>query len=156
MAILLPEASMVPYNKEYCFWFLDDCFIIIVTFCSQLFIRLHKKRIMVQYPTTNDDEVKAVSKPLIGSTGPDFTFVDHEAFRAKFGITVPMCTKVWNMVIQKLNCIPPIQGFGRTSVLHILYALFFLKMYPTARQATSTVGRSVGRNQFQRYAKFFI
>ena len=110
----------------------------------------------MNYPTTDVEEVKLTSKPLIGSVGIDFSMNDHERFKAKFGVTVQNCTHVWNMIVSKLNRTTIEPGFGRLTVVHILYALFFLKMYPTSRQATATLGRNVGRNQFQKYAQFLI
>ena len=112
----------------------------------------------MNYSTTNVHEIKLMSMPMIGAIGPDFTAIDHEKFKAKFGVTVQICMKTWNMIVAKLNRCSSIEpmGFGRLSAGHILYGLFFLKMYPTSRQATATLGRIVGRNQFQMYAKFVI
>ena len=81
---------------------------------------------MPAYPTTTNEEVMTMSKPLINSIGPGFSAIDHERFKAKFGVRVEICTRVWNMIILKLNKSPAMTGFGRLSVVHILYGLFFL------------------------------
>ena len=78
----------------------------------------------MNYPTTNIEEVKLTSKPLIGSIGIDFLINDHERFKVKFGVTVQNCTHVWNMIVYKLNRTTIKPGFGCLSVVHILYALF--------------------------------
>ena len=67
-----------------------------------------------------------------------------------------MCKKVWNMIALKLNSGLIMEGFGCFSVVYILFGLFFLQMYPTSHQATTTLGRSVGCNQFQKYTQFMI
>ena len=90
------------------------------------------------------------------ANGPPFHFVDYERFKAKFGLMPDLCALVWNRIAVRLNNNPPrIEGF-RLSVIHILYALFFLKVYPTACQAVTTLGRPVGLHQFRRPAYFVI
>ena len=72
--------------------------------------------------------------------GPPFCFLDYKCFEAKFGLMLDVCALVWNRMVKRLNDNPPhIEGF-HLSVIHILYALFFLKVYPTARQAVTTLG----------------
>ena len=111
---------------------------------------------MITLVTTNEMEIKSMPAPMIGTIGADFSSRDHEVFKAKFGITVRLCSKVWNMIVaqwNRSNCSTE-RGLKRVTAVHILYGLFFLQMYPTSRQATATLGRLVGRNQFQKYAQF--
>ena len=107
--------------------------------------------------TTTEREIKVLSAPMIGSAnGEHFLSVDYERFKAKFGITPEICSEVWNQIAEKLNCISQIRGLSLLGPEHILFALFFLKVYPTVRQATGTLGRSVGHRQFSKYAHFVI
>ena len=109
------------------------------------------------YRTTTEEEIQRISAPLISlANGPPFRFVDYERFKAKFGVMPDLCALIWNRIVVRLNRNPPrIEGFS-LSVLHVLYALFFLKVYPTVRQAVTTLGRSVGMNQFRKAALFVV
>ena len=81
---------------------------------------------MPLYRYTTSQEVMSTSKPLINSLALNFSVVEHEKFKAKFGVRVDICTKVWNMIVLKLNkqSSSPMAGFGCLSVIHILYGLF--------------------------------
>ena len=111
----------------------------------------------MSYNRTTEEEIQRISAPMIAlANGPPFRFVDYERFKAKFGLMPDLCALVWNRIAVRLNNNPPrIEGF-RLSVIHILYALFFLKVYPTACQAVTTLGRPVGLHQFRRPAYFVI
>ena len=108
--------------------------------------------------TATVEEIKVLSAPMIGSTnGAAFRAVDYERFKAKFGVTPDVCRLVWNQIAQKMNGMAPqIQGFSLLGPEHILYALFFLRVYPTVRQAVGALGRSVGTRQFVKYANFMV
>ena len=104
---------------------------------------------------TNEEEIKVLSKPLIGSpVGLAFRAGDRERFKAKFGISTNLCSLVWNKMVEILDL--RMHGFRLLSPLHLLYGLFFLKVYPTSRQAIGTLGSSVGQHLFTKYAKFII
>ena len=60
------------------------------------------------------------------------------------------------MIVQRLNKKTPLKGFSRLSEVHIMYGLFFLKVYPTARQSVGTLGQNVGQNQFRKYSSFIV
>ena len=108
------------------------------------------------FDTTTEEEIQRVSASMIGSRGPPFRFVDYERFRGKFGITPDLCALTWNRIVRKMNAKPPrIEGFN-LSVVHILYGLFFLKMYPTARQSVTVLGQAVGLHQFRNSSIFVI
>ena len=113
---------------------------------------------MSNLPFTTVDEQKELSKPMIGSAAPVgvFRVSDSERFKAKFGVTPEISTDVWNMIASKLNDNPPVDGYSRLQPVHILYGLFFLKVYPTTRQCIATLGRTAGQNQFRKYAYFVI
>lgn len=111
---------------------------------------------MSNHPTTTEEDIKAMSGPLIGSNGAAFRPVDYERFKAKFGVEPTICTLAWNRIVANLNNHPPIEGFSCLAPHHILYALFFLKCYPTARQTTPNLGKNVGTRQFRHYAYFLI
>ena len=76
--------------------------------------------------TTTDEEIKSMSAPMIGFIGPDFSKSAHGAFKAKFGITVSLCAKVWKMIVAKLNAdgASAVAGFHCLSVIHILTVFF--------------------------------
>ena len=111
---------------------------------------------MRNYPTITEEEIKTMSAPMIGSNGEAFRTIDYERFKAKFGVEPTICTMAWNLIVTNLNAWPPIKGFSRLRPQHILYALFFLKCYPTACQITPNLGRNVGTRQFRNYAYFLI
>ena len=109
------------------------------------------------YPLTTEDEIKRLAKPLIGSLGPNFQITDHERFKAKFGVTITIATRVWNMIVLELNNGVSVRGFSRLSPVNVLHGLFFMKVYPTARQVTGMLGSSiVGSTQFRKYSQFII
>ena len=110
------------------------------------------------YHFTSVEELKELSKPMICSTAPvgEFRVIDFERFRAKFGVTPTICAQVWNRIVSNLNIHPPVPGYSRLNAVHILYALFFLRVYPTTRQCITTLGRTVGQNQFRKYGYFVI
>ena len=109
-------------------------------------------------PFTTVDEQKELSKPMIGSASwvGEFRVTDSEWFKAKFGVTPEILTHVWNMIVSNLNNNPPVDGYSRLEAVHVLYGLFFLRVYPTTQQCIATLGRTVGQNQFQKYAYFVI
>ena len=111
---------------------------------------------MNRFRTTNEAEMKRLSLPMIGSNNPSFRPIDYQSFKAKFGVTVTVCTQVWNMVVTKMNQYPQIEGYCLLGPDHLLYALFFLKCYPTTRQATGFLGQLIGLNSFRKYAYFMI
>ena len=119
--------------------------------------------IKIQQPTTtmsyrtDENTIKTLSKSMIGSPpGLDFRFTDYERFKAKFGITTELCALLWNKMVKTLDLGPSNKGFSRLSPVHLLYGLFFLKVYPTSRQSIGSLGVSVGQHQFSNYAKFMI
>ena len=151
------KVHQIQHNRQFCIIFLsltENNYIFLTNFQ----LKLIQQTINMALSTTTDEEIKSMSAPMIGFIGPDFSRLAHEAFKAKFGITVGLCTKVWNMIVATLNAdgASAVAGFCRLSVIHILYGFFFLRMYPTSRQATATLGKAVGRNQFQKYAQFII
>lgn len=112
---------------------------------------------MNNYQFTSVEEIKRLSAPMIASNnGAAFRSIDYERFKSKFGVTPDVCSLVWNEIATKLNSVPPIPGFSLLRPIHILFALFFLKVYPTVRQAVAALGRTVGTNQFRKYAYFII
>ena len=102
------------------------------------------------YSFTTVGEIKELCKPMIASTAAagEFRVIDYERFEAKFGVEPTICTEVWNMIVSNLNAHPSVVGMSRLEPTHILYALFFLKVYPTVRQCIRTLGRTVGQNEF--------
>ena len=109
------------------------------------------------YSTATEEDVETLSKPMIGSNHPGgFRTIDYDRFKAKFGVTPKVCSMVWNLVVSNLNQRPRIQGFNRLNPVHILYALFFMKCYPTSRQAVGALGQIIGQNQFRIYSQFVI
>ena len=111
------------------------------------------------YQFTTEEEIKTLSQPLIGADNDPpavFRAVDYERFKAKFGVRPDLAVQVWNMIASKLNNHPPVKGFLHLNPMHLLYALFFLKVYPTARQATSLLGCRAGTHQFRNYASFVV
>ena len=106
------------------------------------------------HPVTEHD-IKLFSLPLIGSLNPNFCDIDHERFKAKFGVTVEICITTWNLIAERLNMESDIDLTGYSlKPIHILYTLFFLKCYPTARQTISTLGRDQGLKTFCKYVYF--
>ena len=97
------------------------------------------------YPTVTEEELQTLSKPMIGLNHPGgFRAIDYDRFKAKFGVTPKICSMVWNLVVSNLNQRPRIKGFNRLSPEHVLYALFFMKCYPTSRQAIGALGKMIG------------
>ena len=101
-------------------------------------------------------EIRALSLPLIGSLDPNFCPIDHNRFKAKFGVMTELCAKTWNLMVENLTendvdltgyCLNPV---------HILYALFFLRCYPTAHQTVGTLGHSLSMVTFWRFVYLVI
>ena len=115
----------------------------------------------MRFPTVTVESIQALSLPLIGGfTGhfdQPFRPIDQERFKAKFGVTVVVAVQVWNAIISNLNEaeVPP-KGYENLRPVHILYALFFMKCYPTVRQSVGTLGHNVGINNFRKYSYFVI
>ena len=111
----------------------------------------------MNYQITTEEEIKLLSAPMIGSNnGALFQATDYQRFKAKFGVTPDVYSLVWNKMIERLNNFEPTPGFSLISPVHILYALLFLRVYPTVRQAVGTLGCSIGTNQFGKYFHFVI
>lgn len=125
-------------------------------FISQQHHKTTNKLRMRQVPTVTESEIKVLSLPLIGSVHPNFRQIDHERFKAKFGLPVDLCVLTWNRIVQQMreNDIS-IKGYSLKPV-HILYALFFMRCYPTARQTIATLGHDMSLLTFRKYAYFVV
>ena len=87
---------------------------------------------------------------------PNFREIDHKRFKAKFGITVDVCVQTWNRMVQQMRDYDiDLKGYSLKPV-HILYALFFMRCYPTARQIIATLGHDLSLATFRKYAYFVI
>ena len=136
---------------------LKDIIILTINCCFFVSIaRLNNNNNMNNFRRSTENEMKILSLPMIQSNSPSFRPIDYERFKAKFGVTVTVCTITWNMVVSKLNRYPHIRGYRFLSPHHLLYALFFLKCYPTARQAIGSLGQYIGLNSFRKYSYFMI
>ena len=126
--------------------------------CFYLTLDLIKQRnqIMSIQPVT-EREIKQLSLPLIGALDAlNFRRIDHERFKAKFGVTVELCVKAWNLMVSNLNKGHIDLKNIRLRPVHVLYALFFLKCYPTHRQTTSNLGHGLNMATFCKYSYFVI
>ena len=106
--------------------------------------------------TVTEYEVRVLSLPLIGSLDPNFCSIDHDRFKAKFGVTTELCAKTWNLMVANLRKNHVDLSGYRLNPVHILYALFFLRCYPTARQTVGTLGHSLSLVTFRRYAYLVV
>lgn len=114
---------------------------------------------MAEYPYTDIREIKEVSYRMIGACSPVFTATDHENFKIKFGVTVYVCALAWNRMVTKLNGIGhrmEDSEFRSLKVMHILYALLFLRMYPKSRQLNGLFDEPVTSKTFRKWCYFVI
>lgn len=114
---------------------------------------------MAEYPYTDICEIKEVSYRMIGACSPVFTATDHENFKIKFGVTVYVCALAWNRMVTKLNGIGhrmEDSEFRSLKVMHILYALLFLRMYPKSRQLNGLFDEPVMSKTFRKWCYFVI
>lgn len=108
-------------------------------------------------------DFEQLSRPLIGSAGiADNVFrpIEQDRFKTMFGVTPSVCTIAWNMVASDINIEAAAAEAGvnhqddndrsrstdRIAPLHMLWALYFLKVYPKERQIASVVGRVCRKN----------
>ena len=117
----------------------------------------HKtKTTIMSIQTVTEREIRQLSLPLIGSLNVNFRRIEHERFKAKFGVTVELCAMTWNLMVSNLNMGSVDLTYICLRPVHILYALFFLKCYPTAHQTTANLGHSPNMRTFRKYTYFVI
>lgn len=124
-----------------------------------------ERRTQQRFKHANEADFQQLSRPLIGSAGvadDEFRRIEQERFKTMFGVTPSLCTLAWNMIVSNLNVDDAINNEGdlfkhfyRLKPLHMLWALYYLKVYPRERQISSVVGR-VCRNNFRKYTFFVI
>ena len=104
-------------------------------------------------------DFRQTSRTMIGSRNVEdneFRGIDFARFKATFGVEPEVCSIVWNKMVALLNEYPPNETrYDNLHPMHMLWALFYLKMYPTARQISSVVGK-VCKDNFRFWTRFVI
>ena len=101
---------------------IESCYILTIHCCFFVSIaRLNNNNNMNNFRRLAENEMKILSLPMIQSNLPaSFRPIDYERFKAKFGVTVTVCTITWNMVVSKLNRYPCIKGNHLLGPSHLL------------------------------------
>lgn len=97
--------------------------------------------------------------PFIAAPNAEYRAIDYERFKAKFGVNTTICTTLWDMIATKLNSMAsdiyrPFRDYIQPQ--HLLFALFFLKVYPRERQVAGSLGVHVGRGCYRKWSHFVI
>ncbi len=111
-----------------------------------------------KYPYAIVNDFQHLSRKMIGSSGlpnDEFRPIEHEKFKATFGVTPEVCSLVWNMIIDSLNDNPVDAKYDNFIPVYMLWSLYFLKMYPTQRTMASVVGPVCPKN-FRYWTSFCI